>query len=57
LNAAEQSNVLLDKCRIDALCKGDVAILEDMPVVYKPNQAPEYAHLPYEFIKEVRKSI
>jgi len=28
-----------------------------MPVVYKPNQAPEYAYFPYEAIKEVCKSI
>jgi len=57
LNVVRRSNVLLDKCRIDALCKGDVSILQAMPVVYKPNQAPEYAYLPYEVIKEVQKSI
>ena len=33
--------MLLDKCRIDALCKGDVSILKAMPVVYKPNQTAE----------------
>jgi len=49
--------MLLDKCRIDALCKGDVSILKAMRVVYKPNQAPEYAYLSYEAIKEVDKSI
>jgi len=57
LNVVGQLNVLLDKCRIDALCKGDVSILQAMPVVYNPNQAPEYAYLPYEAIKEVWKSI
>ncbi|GAB0206384.1 endogenous retrovirus group K member 10 Gag polyprotein-like [Grus japonensis] len=28
-----------------------------MPVLYQPNRPPEYAHLPYDVIKEVRKSI
>jgi len=55
LNVVGQSNVLLDKCRMDALCKGDISILKAMPVVYKPNQAPEYAYLPYKVIKEFRK--
>jgi len=55
-NVVRQSNVLLDKCRIDVLCKGDVSILQDMLVVYKPNQAPEYVYLPYEVIREVQKS-
>ncbi|GAB0207428.1 endogenous retrovirus group K member 6 Gag polyprotein-like [Grus japonensis] len=28
-----------------------------MPVLYQPNRPPEYVHLPYDVIKEVRKSI
>jgi len=51
------SDILLDKCRTDVFCKGDLSILQAMLVVYKPNQAPEHACLPYEVIMEVWKSI
>jgi len=57
LNVVGRSNVLLDKCRMNALCKGDLSLLQAMPVVCKPNQTPKYTYLPYEVIREVQKSI
>ncbi|GAB0187332.1 endogenous retrovirus group K member 10 Gag polyprotein-like [Grus japonensis] len=51
------SGGLLDECRTEALKRGDISLLQDMPVLYRLNRPPEYAHLPYDVIKEVRKSI
>ncbi|GAB0206383.1 endogenous retrovirus group K member 6 Gag polyprotein-like [Grus japonensis] len=51
------SGGLLDECRTEALKRGDISLLQAMPVLYQPNRPPEYAHLPYDVIKEVRKSI
>ncbi|GAB0208600.1 endogenous retrovirus group K member 10 Gag polyprotein-like [Grus japonensis] len=52
------SGGLLDECRTEALKRGDISLFQAMPVLYQPNRPPpEYVHLPYDVIKEVRKSI
>ncbi|XP_009986338.1 PREDICTED: endogenous retrovirus group K member 5 Gag polyprotein-like [Tauraco erythrolophus] len=51
------STGLLDKCRVEALKKGDVELLQAMPVICRPDAPPQFEHLPYELIKEVHKSI
>lgn len=55
--AKEQSPGLLGKCREEALRRGDLQLVQAMPLFCKPNPPPEFGQLPYDVVKEVWKSI
>uniref|UniRef100_A0A8C8S6K3 Gag polyprotein n=1 Tax=Pelusios castaneus TaxID=367368 RepID=A0A8C8S6K3_9SAUR len=47
----------LSECRREALRRGDVQLLQAFPVVYSPNKPARHEALPYELVKELRKSV
>uniref|UniRef100_A0A8C8RZ15 Integrase catalytic domain-containing protein n=1 Tax=Pelusios castaneus TaxID=367368 RepID=A0A8C8RZ15_9SAUR len=48
---------VLSECRCEVLRRGDVKLLQAFPVVYSPNKPARHESLPYELVKELRKSV
>ena len=63
LKGAETTNFptaycgVLEQCRKEAILRGDGDTLQAFPVLYQLNQVPRWEPLPYEAVKELRKSV
>ncbi|PKU44640.1 endogenous retrovirus group k member 5 gag poly [Limosa lapponica baueri] len=52
-----QSISVWDKCRKEALAKGDADISQAFPVIYRGNRPGAREALSYDHVKELRKSV
>uniref|UniRef100_A0A803YBC5 Gag polyprotein n=1 Tax=Meleagris gallopavo TaxID=9103 RepID=A0A803YBC5_MELGA len=57
INSSTKYYGALEKCRKEAILQGDADTIQAFPVMYHPNQLPQWESLPYEAVKELRKSV